>query len=337
MKHILYIGNQINSKSKSNVSTIDILSGLLRKEGFKVVSASNKVNIINRLLHMLFVCWKYRKTTDYVLIDTYSTLNFYYALFVSQLCRFIKLKYIPILHGGKLAGRLQYSPKLSKAIFKNAYKNVAPSGFIQSEFLQKGYQNIICIPNVIELEKYSFKNRKIIHPKLLWVRSFSKIYNPKLAVYILKALINDGINAELCMVGPDTDGSLKETKELAKKEGLNICFTGKLTKKEWIALSEDYNIFINTTNFDNMPVSVIEAMALGLPVISTNVGGMPFLIEHNKTGILVKPELTEPFVEAIKILFNNEELKDDLVKNARFQVTNYSWDIVKNMWVNLLD
>ena len=66
-------------------------------------------------------------------------------------------------------------------------------------------------------------------------------------------------------------------------------FTGKLSKQEWRDLSKDYNVFINTTNFDNTPVSVIEAMALGIPVVSTNVGGLPFLITDKVDGVLVEP------------------------------------------------
>ena len=80
------------------------------------------------------------------------------------------------------------------------------------------------------------------------------------------------------MVGPDKDGSLEKTKQYAKEKGVlhRVRFTGGLSKTEWIELSKDYNIFINTTNVDNTPVSVMEAMALGFPVISTNVGGVPF-------------------------------------------------------------
>jgi len=141
-----------------------------------------------RLLDMIWTCFKYRKQADYVLIDTYSTRNFYYAYFVSIVCQVLKLKYLPILHGGKLPERLKRSPKLSKRIFNNAYLNIAPSSFTKSKFEAAGFRNIKCIPNTIELNKYEFKQRIFEDVKLLWVRSFSKIYNPLLAVKILKAL-----------------------------------------------------------------------------------------------------------------------------------------------------
>ena len=97
-------------------------------------SSSHKKNILIRLIDMLWMCFKYRKSADYVLIDTYSTLNFYYAYFVSQLCRVLKLKYVPILRGGNLPERLKSSSKLSKSIFNNAFINVAPSLYIKSNF-----------------------------------------------------------------------------------------------------------------------------------------------------------------------------------------------------------
>jgi glycosyltransferase involved in cell wall biosynthesis len=335
MTNLLYIGNQLSQNGKT-VTTIDLLSQLLSQEGFKVVTASKKKNKVLRLFDMLFHVIKHSRQTDFVLIDTYSTFNFYYAYLLSQLCRVLKLNYIPILHGGNLPNRLEQSPKLSQSIFKNAHVNVAPSLYTKSSFERFGYHNIVCIPNSIELEKYPFKERTFDSVRLLWVRSFSKIYNPFLAIDILKALRNENINAELCMVGPDSDGSLLEVKKYAKKLHVEVDFTGKLSKEEWLTLSEKYNIFINTTNIDNMPVSVIEAMALGLPIVSTNVGGLPFLIENNKNGILVEPNNVDGFANAIKQIMLNSNQANLMAKNARIYVEQFDWEKVKEKWNSLL-
>ncbi len=336
MKTLIYIGNKSAASKGANVSSIDVLCPLFTKCGYKVYSASSIKNIILRLLHMLWTCFKYRKQVDYVLIDTYSTRNFYYAYLVSLLCVILKLKYIPLLRGGNLPRRLKMFPKLSKAIFKNAFVNVAPSLYMKSNFENYGFHNIVCIPNSIVLDNYEFKDRVFESINLLWVRSFSKIYNPLLAIDILKAFKNDNIQAKLCMVGPDSDGSLQEAKKYANQLGVKVLFTGKLSKPEWVALSKDYNIFINTTNFDNMPVSVIEAMALGLPIISTNVGGMPFLIEHNKNGFLVVPKLVTPFVLAIKNITSDSDNTKSMVKTARRQVEHFNWDFIQKQWAKVL-
>ena len=336
MKTLIYIGNKSGVSENSNISSIDVLGKLLIQSGIKVYSASNKKNIFFRLIDMLWVCFKFRKKADYVLIDTYSTLNFYYAYFVGLLCCIIKLKYIPILHGGNLPNRLKKSPNLSQFIFGNAHINIAPSKYIQSNFEALGFNNIICIANAIELNKYHFKERVFNDVRLLWVRSFSEMYNPYLAIKIMESLKNENIRAELCMVGADNDGSLEKVKKLANQLDVEVNFKGKLSKKEWIKLSENYNIFINTTNFDNMPVSVIEAMALGLPVISTNVGGMPFLIKHKENGFLVKPNSADEFVEIIKRLLTSPSLTNQIIKNARIYSEKLDWKIIEKQWVKVL-
>ncbi len=335
MKNLLYIGNKL-LKSGNTETTIDVLSKLLCLEGFVVHSFSDKRNKLVRLFDMLYNIIKYSKKTDYVLIDTYSTQNFYYAYLSSQLCRVLGLKYLPFLHGGNLPSRLKINPKLSRAIFKNAYKNISPSKYIKKSFNEFGYSNIEVIPNSIEIKRYPLKERSFETVKLLWVRSFSEIYNPKLAIDVLFELQKRRIKSSLCMVGPEKDGSLDKAKEYARLLNIEVNFTGKLEKEEWIALSENFNIFINTTNFDNMPVSVIEAMALGFPIISTNVGGVPFLINNEVDGVLVAPNNVEAFVKAILEIKSKPEKAIDMAASARRKAEHFDWNVVKKQWIKLL-
>lgn len=334
MKNLLYIGNAL-SNNGSTTTTIETLSEHL-KEMYSVKVASKKSNKFLRLLDMISLVLVNRNKTDIVLIDTYSTINFYYAFIISQLCRIIGLKYITILHGGKLENRLKHSAKLSHLIFKNAYALVAPSNFLKTVFESYGYNHIKYIPNSITINNYDFTNRSIKKVKLLWVRSFSSIYNPELAILVLEKLIEKGYDAQLTMVGPEVDGSLNKVQNLANSKHLKVNFTGKLSKEEWIALSKDSNIFINTTNFDNTPVSVIEAMALGLPIVSTNVGGLPFLISDNEDGLLVDPRDVEAMTNAVVRLSSDEILRNNLVINARSKVENFAWEAVKPKWIALL-
>jgi len=334
MKKILYIGNALSSNN-STATIIETLSEHL-KEIVSVKMASKKANKILRLLDMIKLLVANRSTTDFVLIDTYSTVNFYYAFIISQLCRVFNVKYVPILHGGNLENRLKHSSKLSNLIFNNAYKLVAPSNFLKSVFENYGYNKVIFIPNCIEIDNYDFCNRKIDSLNLLWVRSFSSIYNPELAVLVLDKLIEKKYDVQLTMVGPDVDGSLNKVKDLASSKQLEVHFTGKLSKPDWLTLSKNSNVFINTTNLDNTPVSVIEAMALGLPVVSTNVGGLPFLIRNYEDGILVEPQNADAMVDAIIKLKRDEDLRNKLINSARFKVENFSWKEVKPKWESLL-
>ena len=336
MKRILYIGNKLNN-TKSNPSSIGTLGLQLEKEGYIIYYASSKYWKLIRLFDMLYSCILYRNKVDVVLIDTYSTLNFYYALFVSQFCRIIKLDYIPSLNGGNLPYRLEKNPYLSKLIFKWAKFCISPSLYLKAAFLKHGYNDVKYIPNAIEIDNYSFNKKKFDSIRLLWVRSFSEIYNPQLAVKILKTLIEEKHDAKLCMVGPDSDGSMAKAKKLAKELNVEVDFTGKLTKQEWTSLAKDYNIFINTTNFDNMPVSVIEAMSLGLPIISTNVGGIPFLISHEKDGLLLEPNDEDEFVYAIRRLINQPVFANALAFNARKKIEQFDWEVVRLKWFSALE
>lgn len=335
MKNILYIGNNLTSKT-TNVSSIQTLGALFEKEGIVVKYASSKTNKVLRLLDMLWTCFKLHKKVSLVLIDTYSTQNFYYALMVSQLCRVLHLDYIPILHGGNLPSRLKRNPKLSQLIFNNARCNVSPSLYLKEIFKTNSYFKTVHIPNSIEIQNYPKEAKTYETPKLLWVRSFSKIYNPQMAVKVLKSLKKDYPNAKLCMVGPDGDGTLDKVKALAEELKLEVKFTGKLEKSQWIDLSKNYNIFINTTNFDNSPVSVIEAMALGFPIVSTNVGGMSYLIENEVDGLLVSADKVDEMCAAIHSLIQNSNKREWLLKNAREKVIKFDWAQVKLLWLNAL-
>lgn len=333
---LLYIGNKL-SKHGYTPTNIETLGLFFEKEGYTMYYASEQESQLKRFLDMFWSVVKYRKRVGYVIIDTYSTSGFWYAFMVSQLCRLFGLKYIPILHGGDLPHRLDKNPKLSRMIFNHSYQNVAPSHYLMDAFAKRGYPNLVFIPNTIEIENYPFKNREIGTPKLLWVRSFAWLYNPKMAVDVLKELQKDYPDAELCMVGPDKDGSLEETRSYANQQGVQVQFTGRLPKKEWIELSANYNLFINTTDFDNTPVSVMEALCLGLPVVTTNVGGIPFLLKDYENALLVEAKDTQAMVEAIKELVNNPILKNKIVENAHELGKSFDWEKVRGMWRGILN
>lgn len=335
MKHLLYIGNKL-SKHGLNKTTVETLGESLREEGYSVHSTSDKRNFFLRILDMVFTVIQYSKKTDYILIDTYSTKAFWYAFVTSQLARVLKVKYIPILHGGNLPKRLQKNPFLCQLLFENAYKNIAPSNYLKREFEKKGFTNIMYIPNTIDIEKYTFKERKVFQPKLLWVRAFASIYNPIMAVLVFYEIQKKYPNATLTMVGPDKDGSLAFTKAKAKELDITINFTGQLSKDVWWKLAAEHDIFINTTHFDNTPVSVMEAMALGLPIVSTNVGGLPFLLSDSKNAFLVNDNGTNEMFDAIEKICTNPSETILMVNNARKLVKKMDWKTIKKQWNSLL-
>ena len=330
---ILYIGNKLALKGKTPTS-IETLGNYLINEGYSLVRYSEKKNQLLRLMHMIYGMLKH-SDVNYVIIDTYSTSAFWYAFITSQLARILNIKYILCLRGGDLPNRLDKNPKISKWMFNNSYINASPSGYLKHEFEKRGFKNLKLVPNTIEIENYPFLDREIKSPKILWVRSFAALYNPKLAIDIFVEIQKKYSDAELCMVGPEKDGTLEQTIAYAKQKNVTVLFTGKMEKADWITISKNYNIFLNTTNFDNTPVSVMEAMALGLPIISTNVGGLPYLIEDKKNGFLTNPDDPSEMIEIIEMLIQNPNICHQVIKNARIKAESWDWNQVKNIW-NLL-
>lgn len=335
MKNLLYIGNKLQ-KHGFNKTSIETLGLFLNQEGFKVKYTSDQKNQFFRLIDMMITTFLYGKRSDYILIDTYSTSSFWYAFFCSQIARILNVKFIPILRGGDLPYRLKNNPLLCKMIFKYAYVNVAPSHYLLSKFADYDFTNVTYIPNSIALEKYAFKVDLKVNPSILWVRAFAEIYNPKMAIHVFKIIKDKYPNAVLTMVGPDKDGSMIATKQLAKELNLEVTFTGKLSKEEWIFLAKDYSIFINTTHFDNTPISVIEAMALGLAVVSTDVGGIPYLLSDKKNALLVSDNDVIQMAACVDALLLNNVLYSEIVNNASLLVQKMDWEVVKQDWNKLL-
>lgn len=331
---IVYIDNFLAEHGATPTTGVT-LTALFEKEGYKVIRAGTKISKRARLFEMLGAIRSNRNAI--ILIAVYSTSAFYFAWACARLCRFLGVPYIPCLHGGNLPQRISSNPGLCAHIFAHSYTNVVVSGYLQASLNQRNWPSIL-IPNSINIAQYPYLHRTQVQPKLLWVRSFHQIYNPQLAVQLVKALEVNYPAVTLTMIGPDKDGSLDACKKLADDLGVagKITFTGRLTVNEWVAVSAQHDIFINTTNFDNLPVSVIEAMALGLPVVSTNVGGLPYLVNNGVNGLLVEPGNVEGFVTAVQTIVGNSGFTGSLSACARNTAEQFSEVRVMELWNNLL-
>ncbi|WP_394549227.1 glycosyltransferase family 4 protein [Priestia aryabhattai] len=127
-------------------------------------------------------------------------------------------------------------------------------------------------------------------------------------------------NVEVLIVG---DGQMRETLEKQKKAlGLSMVkFLGSRDDVPVILSKTD--IFVLPTINDSLPISIIEAMHSGTAVISTNCGGIPELIKHNKTGIIVEPGSSEELAHALKFLIINKEARYKMSKNAKIHAENH--------------
>ena len=181
------------------------------------------------------------------------------------------------------------------------------------------------------------KPKQITKARLLWVRKFHSIYNPTMAVKVLKMLIDKNYDIKLTMVGPDIDGSKRDCEILAQNYGIedHIEFTGLIKKDDLATYYSKNNIFINTTNVDNTPLSVLEAMASSLTIISTDVGGIRYLLNEKNAYLVKMNDVQEMSNKIIEIIKNpiNALAKVIRAKNISY---HYKWSNIKNQWIDVI-
>jgi glycosyltransferase involved in cell wall biosynthesis len=150
------------------------------------------------------------------------------------------------------------------------------------------------------------------------MRAFHQIYNPVMALRVLAKVRTELPEATLTMAGQD-NGLQADMQALAAKLGIqgSVRFPGFLNMADKIREGQHADIFINTTRIDNSPVCVVEACAMGLPVVSTNVGGVPDLVTHEKTALLVPDDDVEAMARSVLRLVEDPALSSTLSRNGR--------------------
>src|SRR5262249_20622300 len=116
----------------------------------------------------------------------------------------------------------------------------------------------------------------------------------------------------------------------------NVHFLGLVPKAEIPELADKHDIYLHTNRVDNMPITVIEMWACGLPIVGTNVGGMPYLIRNTEDGILVESENYRAMADACFELLSNRDLATTLSRKGRARATEFTWDCVKPLWEKAL-
>lgn len=212
-------------------------------------------------------------------------------------------------------------------------KIIVPSGYLVDVFAQFDLK-AETIFNFVDTSKYNFRDRKSLKPNFLSNRNFEKLYNVECVLQAFSIIKKTFPEAKLIVAG---DGAEREKlHQIAKDLELNnVEFAGRISPNEMPRLYDESDIYLNTPNIDNMPNSIIEAFASGTAVVSTEAGGIPYICKSGETGLLVKINDAEELARQAIFLLENNEAAQAIIENARNEVTKYSWENVREKWINL--
>jgi glycosyltransferase involved in cell wall biosynthesis len=339
-KSILQLGLFVNPQNeKSNIHTsADRITEMFIKNNINVISSSHLQGKLARLCDTIFTVISRRKEYDLAIVPLFGTWpSFLWQEFITKLLKILKKKIVLRILGGSIPERTdQGSRRFIKAL-KRADKIVAPSNYLSEYFEKKGVQ-VKIIENPLDLSDYIFCVKKRIRPKIIWMRAFTEVYNPEMAIRLAKRLCEKFSDFQMVMAG--RDGPLISViKNMTETNGLTgkVIFPGYLNMQEKQEFAKQYDIYICTNRIDNAPVSIIEFMSFGLPVVSVSVGGIPYLVIDGQNGLLVDPDDDEAMFKKICLLIENPSLAESIRRNACQYVQQYDEKNIIHKWKILIE
>ncbi|MFZ0320835.1 MAG: glycosyltransferase [Candidatus Sulfotelmatobacter sp.] len=273
------------------------------------------------------------KNVDVVHIFSASYSSFLLApLPAWRIARLLGKKTLINYHSGECRDHLQLS-LVAREVLKGTDQLVVPSGFlvdVLGEFKLKA----LAIPNIVDVSQFEFRERRPLRPHLVCTRGFHPYYCIDVVIQAFAEIQKVFPDARLDLVG---GGPLeREMRNLVGEMGLNgVNFEGVAAHSEIARFYRDADIFINASRLDNMPVSILEAFAAGLPVVSTEPEGMRYVVEHGRTGLLSPPGDPSALARNVIRVLEDGELAKRLASNARQELRRYSWPVVREQWLKI--
>jgi glycosyltransferase involved in cell wall biosynthesis len=212
---------------------------------------------------------------------------------------------------------------------RRASRLVVPSGFLRAVFAEHGMAADI-VPNVVDTGRFNpAGDLAAVPPTILVARNLESIYDNASAIRAL-ALVKERVpHAQLIVAGSGPEEA--RLKQLAESLDLvdSVRFTGRVDAADMPSLYHSARVSLNPSRVDNMPNSVLEALAAGVPVVSTRVGGVPYIVEHEKTALLVEPGDATDMAAAIVRILSEPALAERLRVSGLETAQIYTWPKIK--------
>ncbi|MBL7764906.1 MAG: glycosyltransferase family 4 protein [Chitinophagaceae bacterium] len=330
----LFVGNFLQAH-KSTVGISQKICNWLKEEDQLIVKGvSNRKNQFFRFIDIVRSILTIRPKLIYA--DTYSDKAFLIAAVAVFCAKLIGSKINLTLRGGKLVEFYHKYPGIIGWVLRKADTLSSPSLFLVEKFGQLGFR-VNYFPNPVRLDHFPFDRMNVKPHTLLWVRGFNAIYNPELAVRTLYEIRKKFPDARLTMIGPD-GGLLANIKLLINSLNLNeaIDIPGPVPNEELFRYFQTHEVYLNTTSYESFGVAVVEAASCGIPIVSTNVGEIPYIWQHEKNILLVQDFQPESFAKQIDRILVDHELARQLSLSAQQISDSFSWTRLKPEWLKII-
>ena len=314
------------------------LGDSLRAEGHKVINVRSNVlahdsalrrikyvrGVINALLFLANLTWNLPRGR---VVHVFSTSNLSFFLFTMPpvllgrlLGRFVVIHY----HGGNADEFLQRWAWLALPVLRAAQSLIVPSGFLVDVFARYGLvaQPIV---NTLALDKFRFAPRDPLLARVLIARHLRPPYNVACGIRAFSRVAKQHAGATLTVAGAGVERAQLE--QLSRELGIasQVQFVGNIDNERMRALFESSHIYLNSSEVDNQPVSILEAFACGLPVVSTAVGGIPYMVIDGQDGLLAPTGDDAALGSHMLRLLAEPALARTLSERGRLRVQEYSW------------
>ena len=277
--------------------------------------------------------WEELKAVDVVHIFSASYWSFLLAAAPAwAIARLHRKKTLINYRSGEGPNHLQRS-FTARMVLRHTGTLVVPSGYLKDVFERFGLRSRI-VPNLVDLSQFGFRERNPPRPHLLCTRGFHPYYAIDIVLQAFAEIQHVYPDARLDLLGkgPCEKNIRRLVQELRVS---NVHFMGVASRHNIGEYYDQADIFINASYLDNMPVSVIEAFACGLPVVTTSPPSMRYLVSQERTGLLSKPGDAIALAQNVIRVLRNPALAQRLATNGHEDSLQYRWPTVRQQWLNI--
>lgn len=236
-------------------------------------------------------------------------------------------------HSGQCEDHLRRWGQIVYFILRRVDKIVVQSEFLVEAFRKHGFE-ATAIANVVDVTRFPYRNRIQFQPHILVPRMLDPIYNVACSVRAFAIVKRQIPDAKLTLLGDGADESpLRELVQQLRLE--DVHFIGRVSRDRIATVFAEHDILVNSSDIDNMPVSLLEGFASGLPVITTAAGGIPWMVKDRVTGHLVPLNDHDSLAARILETLTNQSATQSMVERARQQLEHYCWPAVSQDWFDV--